>query len=162
MQLEIGDGKTVEQVEAYAKVFWQRYRELEDGEKMVKKVDDAAHRRDQIARQNALIKAKVKDCPSPYQQLAIPYTGQTKGKQYTEEEDRFLLVKMARDYPYGLDSSYESIKMDICAWPAFRFDWCVGANSDRADRRRFIKSRTPAEIGRRCTTLVGLIVKEVR
>ena len=71
---------------------------------------------------------------------------QTKGKTYTEEEDRFLLVQLNK---YGLTSEgvYDKIKKDISNWPAFRFDW-------------FIKSRTPIELQRRCTTLISLVQKE--
>lgn len=43
---------------------------------------------------------------------------------------------------------HAKIKRDISEFPAFRFDW-------------FIKSRTPIEIGRRCTTLIALVDKEM-
>ncbi|KIO28601.1 hypothetical protein M407DRAFT_6651 [Tulasnella calospora MUT 4182] len=71
---------------------------------------------------------------------------QTKGKVYSEEEDRYLLCRLAY---YGLESDevFEKIKRDICEFPVFRFDW-------------FLKSRTPQEIGRRCTTLLTMISKE--
>ena len=68
------------------------------------------------------------------------------GKQYTEDEDRFLLVKLAH---HGLssDDTYDKIKRDILEHPAFRMDW-------------FFKSRTPTEISRRCQTLISLTLKE--
>ena len=66
-----------------------------------------------------------------------------KGKIYSEEEDRYLLCRL---HHYGLktDDVYERIKRDITEFPVFRFDW-------------FFKSRTPQELQRRCTTLLGLI-----
>ena len=124
IQKELGESKTVDQVKEYGKVFWKRYAEIEDGEKMVAKIENAESKKDTNRRQNQLIKKHVGDCAYPYQQLSIPYGGQTKGKQYTEEEDRFLLVQLSRA-EYGNDEVYESIKRAICEWPAFRFDWCV-------------------------------------
>jgi len=50
---------------------------------------------------------------------------------------------------HGLDAEnlYEKIRDEIRESPLFRFDW-------------FFLSRTPIEIGRRCTTLISTIVKE--
>ena len=79
------------------------------------------------------------------QELELNYPT-TKGKVYSEEEDRYLLCRL---HHYGLkaDDVYERIKRDITEFPVFRFDW-------------FFKSRTPQELQRRCTTLLGLIEKE--
>lgn len=93
-----------------------------------------------------MIKKKVDSVKYPLQLLKIAYGGQTKGKSYSEEEDRFLLVQLSK-YGIGKEDTYDLIKRDISEWPAFRFDW-------------FLKSRTPVEIGRRCTTLITLIDKE--
>lgn len=81
----------------------------------------------------------------PMQELELNYPT-TKGKVYSEEEDRYLLCRL---HYYGLsaDDVYERIKRDITEFPVFRFDW-------------FFKSRTPQELQRRCTTLLGLIEKE--
>ena len=70
----------------------------------------------------------------------------TKGKVYTEEEDRYLLLRL---HHYGLqtDDVYDKIKRDIMESPLFRFDW-------------FFKSRSPQELQRRCNTLLGMIEKE--
>ena len=58
------------------------------------------------------------------EQLNISYANQTKGKSYSDEEDRFLLVQLSK-HGYGVDDVYERIKREICEWPAFRFDWYV-------------------------------------
>lgn len=92
------------------------------------------------------IRAKVESVKYPLQLLKIPYANQTKGKTYSEEEDRFLLVMLAK-YGVGADDTYERIRHDILEFPAFRFDW-------------WFKSRSAIEIGRRCSTLVSLIDKE--
>lgn len=79
------------------------------------------------------------------QELELIYPT-TKGKIYSEEEDRYLLVRL---HHYGMkaDDVYERIKKDITEFPVFRFDW-------------FFKSRTTQELQRRCNTLLGLIEKE--
>jgi SWI/SNF-related matrix-associated actin-dependent regulator of chromatin subfamily A member 5 len=79
------------------------------------------------------------------QELELNYPT-TKGKVYSEEEDRYLLCRL---YHYGMqmEDVYERIKQDISEFPVFRFDW-------------FFKSRSPQELQRRCNTLLGMIEKE--
>jgi len=79
------------------------------------------------------------------QELELNYPT-TKGKVYSEEEDRYLLCRL---FYYGMqvDDVYECIKKDISEFPVFRFDW-------------FLKSRSPQELQRRCNTLLGMIEKE--
>ncbi|KAF8886753.1 SNF2 family DNA-dependent ATPase [Infundibulicybe gibba] len=81
----------------------------------------------------------------PMQELELNYPT-TKGKVYSEEEDRYLLCRL---FHYGMqaDDVYERIKKDITEFPVFRFDW-------------FFKSRSPQELQRRCNTLLGMIEKE--
>jgi len=90
---------------------------------------------------------KVKSYGYPMQELKIQY-GQNKGKSYSDEEDRFLLVRM---HHHGIDRDdcYELIKRDIGEWPLFRFDW-------------FFKSRTPEELRRRGATLLLCIMKDYK
>lgn len=74
--------------------------------------------------------------------------GQNRGKSYSDEEDRFLLVRM---HHHGIDRDdcYELIKRDVGEWPLFRFDW-------------FFKSRTPEELRRRGATLLLCIMKDFK
>lgn len=135
-----------------------------DHEKYVRKILDAEDRRSAQAHLNELLKRKVKSTQHPFQQLSIHYANQTKGKAYSEEEDRFLLVQLSK-YGLGTDDVYERIKREVNDWPSFRFDWCVcplllSLSSVPWLAYRFIKSRTPQEIGRRCQTLVSLVEKE--
>jgi len=64
---------------------------------------------------------------APFHQLRIQY-GTNKGKNYTEEEDRFLICML---HKIGLDreSAYDELRAAVRQAPQFRFDW-------------FIKSRT--------------------
>jgi SWI/SNF-related matrix-associated actin-dependent regulator of chromatin subfamily A member 5 len=135
-------GKTKTEVREYHKVFWARYKELTDWEKIIDRIGKGEQK---LARREAITKAlndKVGRTPNPWQTLTIAY-GSNKGKAFTEEEDRFL-VCMMQELGYG---AWEQLKQEIRKTWLFRFDW-------------FIKSRTPAELQRRCDTLVRLIEKE--
>ncbi|TIA78975.1 hypothetical protein E3P92_03554 [Wallemia ichthyophaga] len=142
----VGDGKTEEEVKEYLDVWWKRYPELQDHQRMIQRIEEGEKTLESVATKTRAIKAKVNGCRYPLQMLNIPYGPQQRGKQYTEDEDRFLLVKLAH---HGLssDDTYDKIKRDILEHPAFRMDW-------------FFKSRTPTEISRRCQTLISLTLKE--
>lgn len=79
------------------------------------------------------------------QELELSYPT-TKGKVYSEEEDRYLLCRL-NHYGMRADDVYERLKKDITEFPVFRFDW-------------FFKSRSPQELQRRCNTLLSMIEKE--
>ena len=78
------------QVRAYAKVFWERREELTDLDRVmaiIEKGEQKIQRRKDIKR---ALEAKMSRYRSPFHQLHIVY-GTNKGKNYTEEEDRFLV-----------------------------------------------------------------------
>jgi SWI/SNF-related matrix-associated actin-dependent regulator of chromatin subfamily A member 5 len=141
------DSKTAAEVKAYAKVFWQRYKEIVDYHKYIKIVEDGEERMRKIEHQRKMLRKKLSQVRVPLQQLKINYSVSTTNKKvYTEEEDRFLLVLLDK---FGVDSEgiYDRIRDEIRESPLFRFDW-------------FFLSRTPIEISRRCNTLLTTIVKE--
>ncbi|EFN58004.1 hypothetical protein CHLNCDRAFT_34395 [Chlorella variabilis] len=134
--------KSEEEVRAYAKVFWERYTEINDHEKYIKNIERGEQR---IQRQQDIMQAiatKLEKYKNPWQELKIQY-GPAKGKAYTEEEDRFLVCMMHK-LGYG---AWDELKAEIRNHWRFRFDW-------------FFKSRTPQELSRRCETLIRLIEKE--
>ncbi|GMH40196.1 hypothetical protein BSKO_08100 [Bryopsis sp. KO-2023] len=136
------DGKTEEEVEAYSKVFWARYQELNEFERIVKNIEKGEQK---IQRQQDImdaISAKLDRYKNPWLELKIQY-GSNKGKAYTEEEDRFIIC-MAHKLGYG---NWDELKAEIRKSWRFRFDW-------------FFKSRTPQELARRCDTLIRLIERE--
>ncbi|KAG8904542.1 hypothetical protein FRB99_001582 [Tulasnella sp. 403] len=137
--------KTTEEVKAYSDLFWQRHTELKEAERLAQRVAEAEAKAAKLREMSEMLKAKVAQYQYPMQELQLSYS-QTKGKVYSEEEDRYLLCRLAY---YGLEAEdvYEKIKKDISEFPVFRFDW-------------FLKSRTPQEIARRCTTLLTMIAKE--
>lgn len=139
------EGKDPEEVRAYAKVFWERKDELTDHDRImsiVEKGEQKIQRKKDIRR---ALEAKMARYKSPFHQLHIVY-GTNKGKNYTEEEDRFLIC-MLHKLGFDKENVYDEIRTAIRNAPQFRFDW-------------FIKSRTALELQRRCNTLITLIEKE--
>jgi len=139
------DGKTFEEVEEYSKIFWKRYKELNDYEKIISNIEKGEAKLQKIQEIQDMLTAKISSHRNPLQQLKIPYH-QNKGRNYTEDEDRYLLVTLEK-LGYGTEDVHEKIRQECRNSPLFRFDW-------------FMKSRTAVEIGRRCNTLISLITKE--
>lgn len=74
----------------YAKVFWERKDELQDHDRImniIEKGEQKIQRKKDIRR---ALDEKMSRYKSPFHQLHIVY-GTNKGKNYTEEEDRFLV-----------------------------------------------------------------------
>ncbi|RMD41013.1 hypothetical protein DV735_g4116, partial [Chaetothyriales sp. CBS 134920] len=141
------DSKNIDEIKQYAKAFWKNYKLIEDWEKHVRAIEAGEERLRKTEHQRKMLRKKMQMYRVPLQQLKINYTVSTTNKKvYTEEEDRFLLVMLDR---HGLDAEdlYDKIRDDIRESPLFRFDW-------------FFLSRTPIEIGRRCTTLLNTVTRE--
>ncbi|KAL1548504.1 ISWI chromatin-remodeling complex ATPase CHR11 isoform X2 [Salvia divinorum] len=136
------EGKTEEEVERYAKAFKDRYKELNDYDRIVKSIERGEAR---ISRKDEIMKAigkKLDRYKNPWLELKIQY-GQNKGKLYNEECDRFMIC-MVHKLGYG---NWDELKAAFRTSPLFRFDW-------------FIKSRTTQELARRCDTLIRLVERE--
>ncbi|KAK9086561.1 hypothetical protein Syun_028955 [Stephania yunnanensis] len=136
------EGKTEEEVERYAKVFKERYKELNDYDRIIKNIERGEAR---ISRKDEIMKAigkKLDRYKNPWLELKIQY-GQNKGKLYNEECDRFMLC-MVHKLGYG---NWDELKSAFRTSPLFRFDW-------------FVKSRTTQELARRCDTLIRLVERE--
>ena len=76
------EGKTVEEVEEYSRVFWRNYKQLNDWERIIKNIERGEQR---IQRQQDILQAlasKLERYRNPWQELRIQY-GQNKGKAYT-------------------------------------------------------------------------------
>jgi SWI/SNF-related matrix-associated actin-dependent regulator of chromatin subfamily A member 5 len=136
------EGKTEEEVERYAKVFKERYKELNDYDKIIKNIERGEAR---LMRRDEIMKAigkKLDRYKNPWLELKIQY-GQNKGKLYNEVCDRFMIC-MVHKLGYG---NWDELKAAFRTSPLFRFDW-------------FVKSRTTQELARRCDTLIRLLEKE--
>ncbi|KAH9422040.1 SWI/SNF- matrix-associated actin-dependent regulator of chromatin sub A member 5 [Dermatophagoides pteronyssinus] len=139
------EGKMPEEVIDYAKVFWERYQELADSEKIIAQIEKGEQRIKRRQDIKRAIEMKMQRYSAPFHQLRINY-GANKGKNYIEEEDRYLICML---HKLGVDREqvYEDLKLAIREAPQFRFDW-------------FLKSRTTSELQRRCNTLITLIERE--
>ncbi|KAL2464118.1 chromatin remodeling factor17 [Forsythia ovata] len=136
------EGKTEEEVERYAQVFKQRYKELNDYDRIIKNIERGEAR---ISRRDEIMKAigkKLDRYKNPWLELRIQY-GQNKGKLYNDECDRFMIC-MVHKLGYG---NWDELKAAFRTSPLFRFDW-------------FVKSRTTQELARRCDTLIRLVERE--
>lgn len=109
------------------------------------RITEGEAKRSKRSNLESLLERKIHSVRFPMQELELNYPT-TKGKVYSEEEDRYLLCRL---FHYGMqvDDVYDRIKKDITEFPVFRFDW-------------FFKSRSTQELQRRCNTLLGMIEKE--
>ncbi|KAI2804812.1 SWI/SNF- matrix-associated actin-dependent regulator of chromatin sub A member 5 [Blomia tropicalis] len=139
------EGKSPDEVIEYTKVFWDRFQELADNEKIIAQIEKGEQRIKRRQDIKKAIEAKMTRYSAPFHQLRINY-GANKGKNYIEEEDRYLICML---HKLGVDREnvYEDLKLTIREAPQFRFDW-------------FLKSRTTSELQRRCNTLITLIERE--
>lgn len=181
--------KTAEEVEKYYRTFKRKWKTLSgvynsipvrsetdfdnhleiEYPRIEVRIAEGIAKRNKRSNLEFLLDQKINSVRYPMQELELNYPT-TKGKVYSEEEDRYLLCRL---YHYGLNSSgssastngagagsggaglggigdaeiYEKIKRDISEFPVFRFDW-------------FFKSRSAAELGRRCNTLLAMIERE--
>ncbi|TRM60158.1 SNF2 family N-terminal domain-containing protein [Schizophyllum amplum] len=141
---EIPD-KSPADVAKYYKVFSKRWTTLSDHQRIAARIAEGEQKRNKRQNLEQLLEEKIQSVNYPMQELELNYPT-TKGKVYSEEEDRYLLCRL---YHYGMQTEdvYERIKKDITEFPVFRFDW-------------FFKSRSAIELNRRCNTLLGMIEKE--
>ncbi|KAG6553414.1 hypothetical protein Mapa_005149 [Marchantia paleacea] len=136
------EGKTEDDISRYSKIFWERYKDLNDYDRIIKNIERGEAR---ISRKDEIMKSigkKLDRYRNPWLELKIQY-GQNKGKLYNEECDRFLLCMVHR-LGYG---NWDELKAAFRMSPLFRFDW-------------FVKSRTASELARRCDTLIRLVERE--
>jgi SWI/SNF-related matrix-associated actin-dependent regulator of chromatin subfamily A member 5 len=132
-------------VESYSKVFWERYTEINDYEKIITTIEKGEGKIKRVSVVQDLLAQKVTKYKNPMKDMKFVY-GQSKGKHYTEEEDRFLVIKM-HELGYTREDLYEFLRYEIRQSRFFAFDW-------------FFKSRTASDLMRRCNTLVTILQRE--
>eukprot|EP00750_Incisomonas_marina_P004267 INCI13456.10.p1 GENE.INCI13456.10~~INCI13456.10.p1 ORF type:complete len:950 (-),score=209.41 INCI13456.10:1722-4571(-) len=134
--------KTEAEVKRYYKLFWERYKELNGWQKILEKIERGEKRIERRLAIERIVKDKVKQYSDPMNSLELDY-GSNKGKAFTLEEDRFLICKMA-ELGYG---AWDLLQLEIRKAWQFRFDW-------------FLKSRSTADLSRRCDSLMRIIERE--
>ncbi|EGW31748.1 uncharacterized protein SPAPADRAFT_51729 [Spathaspora passalidarum NRRL Y-27907] len=139
--------KSKEEVERYVKVFWEKYKQIEGYEKYISQIETMEKKREKLINQQKLLAIKMENLEDPLQDLKIQYPPNNSKRVYSKTEDKFLLFCV---HKYGLSAEglYEKIKSDISDSDLFKFDW-------------YIQSRTPQEIGRRISTLLLAISREM-
>ena len=93
------------------------------------RIEEGEAKRNKRSNLEALLAKKIESVRYPMQELELNYPS-TKGKVYTEEEDRYLLCRL-NYYGLGADDLWERIKKDVTEFPVFRFDWFL-KNTTRA------------------------------
>ncbi|KAF9578768.1 hypothetical protein BGW38_005277, partial [Lunasporangiospora selenospora] len=139
------EGKTLKEVEGFSEVFWERYTEIADHERIISSIEKGEAKLQRQSDTQEQLSTIVHNHRVPLQQLKFNYN-QTKTKNFTEEEDRFLIVTLER-LGFGTEDVFERIKEEIRKSPLFRFDW-------------FFKSRTTLELQRRCAYLVKCLIPD--
>jgi len=143
------EGKTLAEIKEYHDVFWVRYKELTDWERIINVITKGEERIEKKVRMKKALAQKVSNYQKPEIQLKISasFSSMLKNKKYIEDEDRFLVCKLNE---IGMDTEnvYDIIKQMIRHEPRFRFDW-------------FFRSRTSTELQRRCSTLLTVIEREI-
>jgi len=137
--------KSPKEVKKYYLIFKKKWKQLAEYPRIEQRIVEGEAKRNKRSNLESLLLKKIASVKYPMQELELNYPT-TKGKVYSEEEDRYLLCRL-NYYGMTADDVYERIKKDITEFPVFRFDW-------------FFKSRSPQELQRRCNTLLGMIEKE--
>ncbi|RLV94938.1 ISWI chromatin-remodeling complex ATPase ISW2 [Spathaspora sp. JA1] len=138
--------KSEEDVERYVQVFWDKYKQIEGYEKYISQIETMEKKREKLINQQKLLAIKMENLEDLHD-LKIQYPPNNSKRVYSKTEDKFLLYCV---HKYGLSTEglYEKIKQDISDSDLFSFDW-------------YIQSRTPQEIGRRISTLLLAISREM-
>lgn len=152
-----------------AAVFWERCNELQDIEKIMAQIERGEARiQRRISIKKALdskvtektgsliyiflilwpvsnmivfcisLLAQIGRYKAPFHQLRISY-GTNKGKNYTEEEDRFLIC-MLHKLGFDKESVYDELRQCIRNSPQFRFDWFLKSRTAMVSLNSFCQS----------------------
>ena len=140
------EGKEEREVARYASVFFARYQELKDGQKLLAKIERGEALIQKRHEQQRVLAKKVSQTKSPWVNLRIDYGGhRDTHKHFTEDEDRFLVCK-TNELGFG---RWEELRVEVrTAWQ-FRLDW-------------WFKTRTTQELSKRVAFLAEKIEAEVQ
>ncbi|KAF8422290.1 P-loop containing nucleoside triphosphate hydrolase protein [Boletus edulis BED1] len=127
-EIQDKDAKAVKRYYTYFKKHWK---ELAEHPRIAARIAEGEAKRNKRSNLEHLLAKKISSVKHPMQELELNYPT-TKGKVYSEEEDRHLLCRL-NHYGMRAEDVYERIKRDISEFP---------------------------ELQRRCNTLLGIIEKE--
>lgn len=163
------EGKTLDQVEAYSRAFWRRYRHLEDYDRVISNIERGESKLVRsIAIQRILSFKITSECGSLGSEETIHaepawrlLSFDTRNIQtgicscFNDEEDKFLIFTLAflsirKNLLFGTSADgeiYEEIRSLIRNSPFFRFSW-------------YFRTRSCSELQRRCTALITHLEKQ--
>lgn len=138
--------KPLEEVERYAKRFWQDYKKIEGYDKYISQIESSEKKLAKLLSQQKYLALKMDPLENPLEDLVITYPPNNSKRIYSKLEDRFILYCV---HKHGIFSEnlLEKIKEEIGLLDLFKFDW-------------YINSRTTQEIGRRVNTLLMALSRE--
>jgi len=128
----------------YARVFFVRYAEIKDGDKMVRRIEANEQRRRREHGSTEALRRKLALYENPEMAMVIRYGNSRHEPKFTEENDRFLLARTL-DVGYG---NWDRLKAACMRHLPFAFDY-------------YLRSRSPQEIGRRVEALMKLVEREM-
>uniref|UniRef100_A0AC34Q1V0 Uncharacterized protein n=1 Tax=Panagrolaimus sp. JU765 TaxID=591449 RepID=A0AC34Q1V0_9BILA len=143
---ELAEFKTKEEVKAYAKAFWKNVQDLANSKHIIRQIERGERQINQKQTIELALGWKIAKYKVPYDQLSLPHDRNM--EDYTDKHDRFLVCRL-HELGFDKENVYDELRNTICKAPQFRFDW-------------FIKSRTSAELQRRCAVLIAVIEKEMQ
>lgn len=140
------ENKSLAEVEAYSRVFWDRYQEISGYEKYLNTIKTGEKKADRLKLQESLLRRKIEQCRSPIHDMTIQYPPNNARRTFNALEDKFILIAVNK---HGLltENLYEKVKQEIMDSYLFQFDW-------------FIKTRTVNELSKRANTLLTMITRE--
>lgn len=132
--------RSEDEVRTYSDVFWQRYKEVPEYEKIISQVEKA----EMLMKRNEVVKKKFME-KSEDTNFQIPYLLNTRSKLYPDYLDMFLLECYVKhcDTKDPAHSIFVEVRKNV----AFRFNY-------------FVKTRTPADLYRRTNTLINGLLKD--
>lgn len=142
------EDKTEDELRQYAQAFWKNYKEIDGYERYINQIEQGEEKIIKVKVQKEALRRKLSQYKYPLQELVLKYPPAATNKRvFSDEEDRFLLVQL---YKFGLDlpDVYDNMREAIRQSPLFQFDF-------------FFQTRNSGELSRRCTTLLGCVLKEI-
>ena len=141
------EGKSPKEVAQYAVSFFERYAEIKDWEKLMRRIEAGEARLARRLELDACLARKVQSTSEPWNRLTIDYTilgaPSRPSSAFTIENDRHLICT-ALQVGYG---RWEELVREVRKSWLFKFDW-------------HMKTRNAAELGKRVEYLTKLVEKE--
>lgn len=140
--------KSAEEIKRYYKVFFERYREIGDHERYMNQIAAGGNKAKKNSLRVELLKKRIGSTANPLSDMPVsqPTGGSSSRYRFSVPNDRFMLLELAK---IGIETPdvYQTIHSRIRTCGLFDFDW-------------YFMSRSPTEIGRRCSSLLNIISRE--